>query len=78
MQTSSQCLGNQGLRTLFIIECENGKEIKEHSYLKDENEILLPPARYIEVLGKVNPAADLYLIHVREITPPYELISPPF
>ncbi|CAF2908670.1 unnamed protein product [Rotaria sp. Silwood2] len=77
MQTP-QFLGTEGLRTLFSIECENGKEIKEYSYLEYENEILLPPALYFEVLGKLNPAPDLYIIHIRQIVSPYELICPPF
>jgi hypothetical protein len=73
-----QFLGNNGLRTLFSIDCLNGKEIQEHSYVRSENEILLPPATYFKVLGKVNPAPDLHIIHVQQISPPYELISPPF
>ncbi|CAF1209089.1 unnamed protein product [Rotaria sordida] len=77
MQTT-QFLGTKGLRTLFAIECENGKEIKDYSYVRKENEILLPPAMYIEVLGKINPAPDLHIIHVRETSPPYVMISPPF
>ncbi|CAF3861578.1 unnamed protein product, partial [Rotaria sp. Silwood1] len=76
MQTT-QFLGTSGLRTLFAIECENGKEIKDYSYVRNEKEILLPPATHIEVLGKINPAPDLHIIHVREIAPPYVLISPP-
>jgi hypothetical protein len=77
MQTP-QFLGTDGLRTLFSIHCLNGKEIREHSYVRSENEILLPPATYFKVMGKVNAATDLCIIHVREIPPPYELISPPF
>ncbi|CAF3974333.1 unnamed protein product [Rotaria sp. Silwood1] len=76
MQTT-QFLGTSGLRTLFAIECENGKEIKDYSYVRNEKEILLPPATHIEVLGKINPAPDLHIIHVRETAPPYVLISPP-
>jgi len=77
MQTP-QFLGTDGLRTLFSIDCLNGKEIKEYSYVRAENEILLPPATYFKVLGKVNPAVDLHIIHVQQIPPPYELIDPPF
>lgn len=74
----SQFLGNDGLRTLFNIDCITGKEIKEHSYVHTENEILLPPATHFKVLGKINPAPNLHIIHVRQIAPPYKLISPPF
>jgi hypothetical protein len=73
-----QFLGNSGLRTLFSIQCENGKNIQHYSYLNKEKEILLPPATYFEVLGKLNPAPDLHIIQIKEIKPPYELISPPY
>jgi hypothetical protein len=73
-----QFMGTEGVRTLFSIQCFNGKEIKQHSYVPAENEILLPPATYFKVLGKVDAGAGLRIIHVRETLPPYELISPPF
>ena len=41
---SDQLLGKVGKRTLFHIECENGKKIYPHSHLPDEKEVLLLPA----------------------------------
>ncbi|CAM4839313.1 unnamed protein product [Rotaria magnacalcarata] len=73
-----QFLGNTGLRTLFSVECENGKDIKDYSYVSNEKEILLPPGTYFKVCGKLNPTPDLFIIHVKEVKPPYELIVPPY
>ncbi|CAF1228265.1 unnamed protein product [Rotaria sordida] len=71
-------IGSNGVRTLFTIECTNGKVIKAHSYFKEENEILLMPGSYFQVVGKWKPATDLYMIHLREKTPPYQTIVRPF
>ncbi|CAF4327956.1 unnamed protein product [Rotaria sp. Silwood2] len=71
-------LGDSGPRTLFNIECMNGKAIKSHSYYKTEDEILLLPGFYFEVVSKVKVANDLYIIHLRELSPPHVLLEPPF
>ena len=73
-----QYLGKKGTRALFSIETSSGKRIQEHSYFQQEEEILLPPDTYFEVIDKVNPAAGLYIIHLRETEPPYQLLVPPF
>ncbi|CAF5128060.1 unnamed protein product [Rotaria sp. Silwood1] len=36
------------------------------------------PGSYFEVLGQLNPAPDLHIIQLKEITPPITLIKPPF
>jgi hypothetical protein len=74
----SNFLGTEGARTLFNIQCFNGKQIRQHSYVQAENEILLLPGTHFKVLGKVNAGADFHIIHIQQISPPYELISPPF
>ncbi|CAF2996617.1 unnamed protein product [Rotaria socialis] len=71
-------LGKTGPRTLFNIECKNGKSIKPHSYFNQEDEILLLPGFYFEVVSKVRAANDLYIIQLRELSPPYVLLEPPF
>ncbi|CAF4429100.1 unnamed protein product, partial [Adineta steineri] len=72
-------LGTKGLRTLFSIECQNGKSAVSHSYLKDtEKEIILMPGSYFEVMGQLHPANDLHIIHLKEIQPPVPLVKPPF
>ncbi|CAF3912207.1 unnamed protein product [Rotaria sp. Silwood1] len=76
---SDQILGKHGQRTLFSIECINGKSVASHSYFKNaEKEIILMPGSYFEVTGQVNPAPELHIIHLKEITPPITLIKPPF
>jgi hypothetical protein len=70
---------NMGLRTLFSIECMNGKSIKNHSYFGDmENEVVLMPGTFLEVVKHDNAAEGLHIIHLREIQPPFPLIKPPF
>ena len=76
---SPQFLGQTGLRTLFSIECINGKSIDSHSYFKSsEKEVILLPGSYFEVIGQLNPAPGFHLIQLREITPPFPFLKPPF
>ncbi len=74
---SDQFLGKYGSRTLFNIECNNGKNIRSHSYIDVEDEILLLPATQFEVISKLNPSADLHIIHLKQVDPPYPLIELP-
>ncbi|CAF1462503.1 unnamed protein product [Rotaria sordida] len=76
---SDQFLGKHGQRTLFSIECINGKSVVAHSYFKNvEKEIILMPGSYFEVIGQLNPASELHIIQLRETTPPILLVKPPF
>lgn len=74
---SEQILSKQGLRTIFCIECQNGKSIVTHSYFRNIKEVILMPGFYFEVLDHMNPAKDLYLIRLREIQPPHSRVEPP-
>ena len=78
METMKSFVGTDGARTLFTIECFNGKSIRDHSFFKKENEILLLPGSYFKVISKWSPAKDLHMIQLREEHPPYETITPPF
>ena len=72
-------LGKTGERTLFSIECIHGKSIGNHSYFQNtENEMILMPGSYFEVVGQLNPAPQLHIIHLKEIQPPIQFIKPPF
>jgi hypothetical protein len=72
-------LGKTGQRTLFSIECINGKAVGAHSYFKKtEQEIILMPGSYFEVIGQLNPAPGLNIIELKEIIPPMTLVKPPF
>ncbi len=72
-------MGKHGLRTIFSIECINGKSVANHSYFKNtEKEIMLMPGSYFEVIGQLNPAPELYIIQMKEIAPPITFVKPPF
>jgi hypothetical protein len=76
---SNHFLGKHGLRTLFSIECINGKSIVNHSYYKNrEKEIILMPGSYFEVMGNLDSGSELHIIQLKEISPPITLIKPPF
>ena len=76
---SDKFLGKHGERTLFSIQCVNGKSVANHSYFKNtEKEIILMPGSYFEVIGQLNPARQLHIIQLKEITPPITLVRPPF
>ncbi|CAF4677991.1 unnamed protein product [Rotaria sp. Silwood2] len=76
---SEQFLGKYGQRTLFSIECINGKSVVKHSYFKNsEKEIILMPGSYFEVMGQLNPIPELQIIQLKEITPPIALVKSPF
>ncbi|CAF3741589.1 unnamed protein product [Rotaria sp. Silwood1] len=36
------------------------------------------PGSYFEVIGQVDPAVGLHIIHLKEIDPPFPLVKPPF
>ncbi|CAF1274980.1 unnamed protein product [Rotaria sordida] len=68
-------LGKEGARTFFSIECESGKNIRSHSYYAEEDEVLLLPARYFEVIGCLNQDNGLHIIQLRETQPKFPLIK---
>ncbi|CAF1125632.1 unnamed protein product [Didymodactylos carnosus] len=73
-----QFLGQTGTRTLFSIECHSGKDIKSHSYYQTENEILLLPGTYLQVIDQLKAGSDgLFIIHMKEISPPHAFLEPP-
>ena len=68
-------LGETRARTMFTIECLNGKDIRKHSYFSKEDEILLLPATHFKVTGNLRQG-DLHLIHLQEIIPSFPLLPP--
>ena len=71
---NEQFLGKRGVRTLFTIECTSGKNISGLSYYKNEEEILLLPARQFLVVYSLQLAADLHMIQLTEIESPFILV----
>jgi hypothetical protein len=78
MNVMETFVGSEGDRTIFNIECINGKSIQAHSYFKEENEILLMPGSYFQIVSKLKAAKGLYIIHLQEKVPPYQTMAPPF
>ncbi|CAF0871625.1 unnamed protein product [Adineta steineri] len=75
---SPDYLGKSGTRTIFSIQTHSGKLIRAHSYFDNEDEILLPPGIYLKVVGSLNPATGLHIIHLQEIEPPHKMLADPF
>ena len=73
---SDQYLGSSGIRTLFHIECVNGKDIRNHSYYQKEDEILLLPATYFQVTSCFKMTPDLHAIQLKEIIPKFPCLAP--
>jgi hypothetical protein len=70
-----QFLGKTGLRTIFEIDCDSGKDITNHSYYKSEQEILLLPARQFKVIACLQPKSNLHIIQLKEISLPFPLFQ---
>ncbi len=70
-------LGETGPRTIFNIQCFNGKMIQNHSQFPNESEVLLLPCSYFEVMGIIKQGSNLHIIHIQQIEPPVALIQPP-
>jgi hypothetical protein len=68
--------GTTGTRTLFQIECQTGKDIKNHSFIQHEDEILLLPARQFLVKGCLDSGNGLHIIQLEETEPTYPLLEP--
>ncbi len=64
-----------GKRTLFAIECQSGKDIRQHSYFKRENEVLLPAAWEFQIESVVPLADGLSIIQLKEVEPKYPLLE---
>ncbi len=78
IEALNQFLNKHGKRTLFSIDCINGKSVANHSYYKKEKEIILMPGSYFEVMGQLNVSPEVHIIHLKEILPPITLVKPPF
>lgn len=75
---NSMYLGNSGERTLFSVEAINGRTIRDHSHFVTEDEILLLPGTHMIVQSQLNPAPDLYIVHLKQVKPEETLLEPPF
>ena len=71
-----QFFGKIGTRTLFQIECSTGKDVKNHSFIQKEDEILLLPARQFKVTSCLDSGNGLHIIQLLETEPKFPLLEP--
>jgi len=63
-------LGQTGPRTLFTITSHTGKSIREHSCLKEEDEILFLATTHFRVIANSDQGNGLHIIQLEEIQSP--------
>ncbi|CAF1541321.1 unnamed protein product [Rotaria sp. Silwood1] len=73
---NEQFFGTTGNRTLFQIECTTAKDIKKHSFVPIEDEILLLPARQFQVKSCLNSGNGLHIVQLIELKPQFDLLEP--
>ena len=56
-------------RTLFVIESISGRDIRRHSCLQNENEVLLLAGTQFTVIARLNQGHHLHIIQLKEVTP---------
>lgn len=76
LETITDFAGKEGVRTIFMIECINGKSIKPYSYYPKENEIILMPGTHLQVVSKGQPGDGLKMIHLKEEQPSVPFLIP--
>ena len=72
---NEQFFGKSGTRTLFAIESDTGKNIREHSFYPHEDEILLLPGREFEVIDSLDMGNQLTMIQLKEVQPRFPTIA---
>ncbi|CAF3331736.1 unnamed protein product [Rotaria socialis] len=70
-----QFFGQTGNRTLFQIHSTTAKDIKKHSFVPREDEVLLLPARQFQVTSCLDSGNGLHIIQIKELKPPYDLVE---
>lgn len=60
-------LEEEGTRTRFTIDCHSGRCIKNHSYYRREEEILLLPATQFKVTSTLDLGHELHEVQLKEI-----------
>lgn len=73
---SIKFIGQTGVRTMFVIECQSGKNISQHTYFQSEEEVLIPPATRFVVTSCEHHSNGLHVIYLKEIPPPFTLLEP--
>ncbi|UJR18189.1 hypothetical protein I4U23_005090 [Adineta vaga] len=64
---SNQFLGKTNKRTMFTIDSYTGKDIRKHSMVKKEDEVLLLPGSQFKVIAILDTGNHLNMIQIQEI-----------
>ncbi|CAF4734768.1 unnamed protein product [Rotaria sp. Silwood2] len=75
---SQMYFGKQNNQTIFSIQALNAKNIRNHSYFKNDDEILLMPGTYFKVLSEGSSSSNLHIIQLKQVQPPHVLLELPF
>ena len=70
-------LEQTGERKLFSIEVFHGRNVRAHSIFDTEDEILMLPGTYMEVLSRLDLGPDLHIMHLKQKRPHLVLLEPP-
>ncbi|CAM4819388.1 unnamed protein product [Rotaria magnacalcarata] len=68
-------MGKTEERTMFTIECNSGKNIRNHSFFPHEDEVLLIAATQFKVVASLDQGHGLHMIQLKEIDSPVPLIQ---
>ena len=72
VQLLEKFIGKSKIKTLFKIQCQTGKDIRNHSCFRAEDEVLIPGGSTFEVMSNYQESSDLCVILLEQI----ELITP--
>ncbi|CAF1612951.1 unnamed protein product [Rotaria magnacalcarata] len=66
-----------GEQTIFVIQCINGRDIRQHSFFQSEYEILLLAGAQLRVVATFKPSENVNIIQLEETKPPFALLEIP-
>ncbi|CAF1539191.1 unnamed protein product, partial [Rotaria sordida] len=72
---SEHFLETTDVRTMFIIQCQTAKDIREHSFVKSEDTVLLMAGTQFKVISCLKQG-DLHVIQLEETLPSVSLLQP--
>ncbi|CAF2125841.1 unnamed protein product [Rotaria magnacalcarata] len=72
---AEEFFGKTGTRTLFAIECGTGREIRQHLFYPNEEEILLLPGRELRVVALLDMGHQVTMIQLTETVPQFPNIA---
>lgn len=70
-------VGQTGDRTLFEIDCYSAKDIRNHSYFSNENELLLIAATQFTIVSSLDMGNGLRIVKLKETKPKFLLRDEP-